>query len=699
MRRRTFLAGGGAVLGLTWIGCAGERAREPQSSSPRAHPTPTAPVVVDLHCHTFNGEDVPLAAFLSGKFHDLPPWFMIASGTVVARLAQVAAPSARCEARLLAGEGSCPAQGLADEALEIAKWVLGETVDHIARRLGLGGPVSEIDLARRFLADVDSATITRIDPDVRRARELFAARGHIFSPADRAVQLVQLVALGLLFEARSAAHAAARQLLRGALAPAELRELVRSAHPVHLAEFERLYGAALERQIERDTAEPERARFDQKILGGMKRWGERLAEAGLEALDHAALARAGARLLAHLWSQARAFGNFTVNFFRFRHDLSRDVAATYPRVQLFTPMLVDFSYWTGTAEQPRSRLADQIAVQRQLATSALDPAAVPAIGAAFLPFIAFNPLREVLVPSAPEHRPGRPLADLDGALDLVRAAVLEHGFIGVKLYPPVGFAPLGNERHRRWRDGRLERLDAALSGRELAEWRRKKADLGHHLDQALRALYAFCRDHQVPILAHSNDSNSFQPGYGWCSGPAHWLPVLDEFAGLRICLAHFGQFTGVDAGGEPAAATATRGCFNGISSYAWSYQSAELFARGEVYVDLSNSEAGTDEEARRRLLALLPKLDAHARGMLRRRLIYGSDWFMNNLNGPHDRFFEKLEATFHEVWSDPDTVADVMGGNALRYLGLVPGPDGAAPANLERVRRHHGSRLPRWLRG
>lgn len=87
-------------------------------------------------------------------------------------------------------------------------------------------------------------------------------------------------------------------------------------------------------------------------------------------------------------------------------------------------------------------------------------------------------------------------------------------------------------------------------------------------------------------------------------------------------LAHFGKFTGVDAGGGPAESAAAQGCFDGISSHAWSYRA---------------TEAGTDEAARERLLALLPRLDAHAGGLLGKRLIYGSDWFMNNLNGPHDR--------------------------------------------------------------
>ncbi|HYU15992.1 MAG TPA: amidohydrolase family protein, partial [Candidatus Acidoferrum sp.] len=417
------------------------------------------------------------------------------------------------------------------------------------------------------------------------------------------------------------------------------------------------------------------------------------------------LAKAGNQFLALLWSQVRGLGLFIADFFRFRHELSREAAATYSKVDLFIPLLVDFSYWTGTGEEPRSRLADQIAVQRQLAMTALESSQSMRSGrgggrfpirAAFLPFIAFNPLREVLSPSAPKYEPHRPLERLEGALDLVRAAVLEHGFIGVKLYPPVGFAPLGNERHRHWQDGRLAGLDGSLPPRQLAQWRAKKGELGKHLDDALRALYRFCQERGVPIIAHSNNSNDFQPGYGWCSGPAYWRPVVDEFGDLRICLGHLGQFTGVDEKGDPSAARSASGCFGEAATYAWSYQVTDLFSRGQVYADLSNTDAGTDEKARRRMVDLLRKLDEHSRGTLRERLMYGSDWFMTVLSGAHEVFFENLVSAFREAWPDGRVLADVMGGNALRFLGLTVGADGEVPANLDRVRRHYGDRLG-WL--
>ncbi len=673
MRRRAFLAGSGAALGLTWACGSSSKRGATLAARPARAP------VVDLHCHNFNGEDIPLAAFLSGKFHNVPSWFMAANGAVFAGLAHIAAPSARCERDVLAGRGACHWRQAADLPLEIARWLLGTSVGSLLARLGFETPgPRQLNLARRFLADVDADALVGADRAIAHARGLPAAQGGELSPAERLLQFLELVGLGLVREGRTAALGIGR-LLGGskALDRDELRFLERSARRTYLDEFQDLYGAQLDRHIERDAPLAGDEKLHEKIAGEIARRGTVL----LDAATLQPLARSGVQLLALLWSYVRGYGSFAASFFRYRHDLSRDIATTYARVDLFTPLLVDFSYWTGSAEQPRSPLSDQIAVQRQLALASLESAESTGraraggtvhIPAVFLPFIAFNPLREILRPSSGEYQPSRPLASLVGALDLVRAAVLENGFVGVKLYPPVGFAPLGNARHRRWEDGKLGRLDGSLSGEELERWRTTKGDLGTHLDEALRALYRFCQEHDVPIVAHSNDSNSFQPGYGWCSGPAHWLAALREFDRLRVCLGHFGHFTGVAASGDPAASHAVVGCFDQMSTYAWSYQACELFEYRNVYMDLSNSEAGSDEEARRRLVTLIRKLDARSGGELRERLIYGSDWFMNLLNGPHEEFFDHLEIAFETVWSDRATIANVMGPMRCAFSGSSP---------------------------
>ena len=48
-------------------------------------------------------------------------------------------------------------------------------------------------------------------------------------------------------------------------------------------------------------------------------------------------------------------------------------------------------------------------------------------------FVAFDPLREV------RSTPNKP-----SALDIVQEAVTKRGFLGVKLYSPMGFKPMGN---------------------------------------------------------------------------------------------------------------------------------------------------------------------------------------------------------------------------------------------------------------
>jgi hypothetical protein len=53
-------------------------------------------------------------------------------------------------------------------------------------------------------------------------------------------------------------------------------------------------------------------------------------------------------------------------------------------------------------------------------------------------FVPFCPLCAVV------HRSSQPLADWD-PLELVQNAIQNKGFMGVKLYPPVGFAPYGNK--------------------------------------------------------------------------------------------------------------------------------------------------------------------------------------------------------------------------------------------------------------
>ena len=125
-------------------------------------------------------------------------------------------------------------------------------------------------------------------------------------------------------------------------------------------------------------------------------------------------------------------------------------------------------------------------------------------------------------------------------VDDVKAAIEEEGFIGVKLYPPLGFKPWGNE-------------DGAV-------------------DENLDGLYRYCtagRDRPIPITAHCSwsdgvTSNRAVAGvrntrdyYRRLADPAHWAAVLARYGSLKLNLAHFGgagEWEGRATEGAPARA-------------------------------------------------------------------------------------------------------------------------------------------------
>lgn len=191
------------------------------------------------------------------------------------------------------------------------------------------------------------------------------------------------------------------------------------------------------------------------------------------------------------------------------------------------------------------------------------------------------------------------VSELKGSLALVRHAVERKGFVGVELYPPTGFLPLGN-----------------------AYWAHHgKNGQGAKLDQSLRALYAYCEAMEVSIMTHAADSNDFDFGYGKLAAPRGWQAVLDEYPKLRLNLGHFGYAQG---------STSARGI---AACESWARQAASLMAQpgSNVYADMANSPLSIYEERREEMLQIFTDLFAHY-PVVKQRLMYGSDWWMNEMS-------------------------------------------------------------------
>ena len=355
-----------------------------------------------------------------------------------------------------------------------------------------------------------------------------------------------------------------------------------------------------------------------------------------------------------------------------RASIAASIAQIFPSVALFTPALVDYDAWSD--DRAPTPLWQQVLVQESVSRLSVE-GRIGRPDARFHPFVAFDPRRQIEGPQAAALRPGASSATpaptmamvtpsaASSALELVRYAIEVGGFLGVKLYPPVGFAPWDNVKHR-------QDLPFAAG-----------------LDGALDALYDYCASAEAPILTHTSAANEYGLGLHRLVSPEHWRPVLDRHPTLRLNFGHFGHDYGVPQTDGPKE-----------TADAWIYQAAALIDRHpNVYADLSNSPLVYDAAYGRRLCALLADVIARY-PKVRRRLMYGSDWWLSSLDPDATAAVGQFRATLGGLLG-PDGLADLMGRNALRFLGFVD-DDGRARngASAARLRRFYaGAMRPAWL--
>lgn len=306
--------------------------------------------------------------------------------------------------------------------------------------------------------------------------------------------------------------------------------------------------------------------------------------------------------------------------------------------------MVDFNHWLGRPGKA-SNLRDQVLLHEQLCL----------LSRGFmLPLVPFNPWVDI--------------AEADAAIDTVRWAVEEHGCVGVKLYPPMGFYPYGNEGH------------------PLAGTNEAFPDL-KALDSVLARLYALCDKLGVPVMAHAAESNGRDKAHDALAGPAGWGAVaarLTSLAALHVDAGHFGGALAHGDGDWNAGFIALMG------------QAGPL----KVYGDLGYwDELLTSELARQRLRHALQQ-PLRSGGTVADRTLYGSDWLMLSRVPGWESYAERVAALLREA--DPGgTVAErVLGANVLSCYGLSAA---SSRGSYERLRAHFLASglqaLPGWMRG
>ncbi len=333
-----------------------------------------------------------------------------------------------------------------------------------------------------------------------------------------------------------------------------------------------------------------------------------------------------------------------------RHQILRAYANLYggrDRVALFTPALVDLDHWIQPGGTP-SPLRSQIDLMDYLQRRS-DRLGLPKMHG----IVPFDPWRDI--------------AKGGEALDLVRLAIEEKGFIGVKLYPPMGFSP-GDQ----YPEDPMAVCFPPLAG-QYPPFRRRIA-------KSLNRLYRYCDKAGVPIMAHANDSQQAGSGFGRRAHPRYWRPVMRKYKKLRVNLAHFGGFE------EELKSPPDR---------AWEHAVIELHdnhAPGRVFADLGHmTEVLTSSRVRQALVAKFRRL-LEASPQVEEILLFGTDWTMIGRFEEHELYLSRMDGFLTDAGFDVEAKRKLYRSNAIRFLGLQPGQ-----ANRSRLNDYRGSDNFGWL--
>ena len=316
-------------------------------------------------------------------------------------------------------------------------------------------------------------------------------------------------------------------------------------------------------------------------------------------------------------------------FARSRVGLVADLANDYGgELDLAIPLLVDLGSALG--DRAKTSMREQMVLFEKLSRASMLDVLPGARNLRLHPFVAFDPLAELAA---------RRAGAIGTPLDLVRTAVEEYGFVGVKVYPPMGWQPTGNP--------------------------------SAELNVILRDFAELCSSLDVPVTAHGANSMQANGGQG-AGSPEQWIALLDLHPSLRLDLGHFGGGPGDPWPREIAAAMADH---------------------PTLYADVGNHGAGTgDSDALPAYLAMLDSLLGTS-DVVGERLMYGSDWYMIAIQPDHRDVLRR-----YRKWSKERALAGFMGANALRFLGF----DDPANQNNARLRRRYakfGAVAPAWLEG
>jgi hypothetical protein len=351
----------------------------------------------------------------------------------------------------------------------------------------------------------------------------------------------------------------------------------------------------------------------------------------------------------------RQFQYRYVNVFDFLTEYSSGRAR---KIDLIVCHFLDFDWPLARGRPTMTPIADQIDVMEQISILT---------GGRVHCYVPFDPMKQVAYDlQYPTESP----------MDLVQKAISQ-GCIGVKLYPPMGFAPYGNASlgrgfwNKPWLPDEIKRI----------------SNLGELLDRALFQLYSWCVANDVPIMAHTSPSEGPCPEFEKLTAAQYWRNVPN---GLRVNFGHFGDTELAE--GTDAKTLAYCDLMGGPGS-----QGAHYYADAAYLSHVMRGRRQLTEALRH----LFRKTKSKESAALAQRLMYGSDWEMLVIEGvASENYLKNFEQILWELDRDPSLGAQgklsarFFGINAANYLSLRSGS--ATRARLDAFYLSRGLRTPQW---
>lgn len=349
--------------------------------------------------------------------------------------------------------------------------------------------------------------------------------------------------------------------------------------------------------------------------------------------------------------------DYIVHNFYYRYVMVEDYLRSFTYstgrcVDLIVASMVDYDWWLSAGKRTKTRLKTQVEVMEQI--SILSRGQVHGL-------VPYDPFREVAFRAGKGHRH-------DSSLALVQDAITNRGCIGVKLYPPMGFAPLGNADLGNYWQG--QGLPAWIDG-GIVYKDKTSGTFGQRLDEALSALYQWCSDNEVPVMAHSSMSNGFATKFESLAGAKYWRQALTAFPKLRISFGHLGDFS--DTLNQNTAPDAS--IFVSLMSNTAGQPGEHAFADTGYFSAIVDEQECMTE----RLKTFYAQVPAAGNAPLSQRLMYGTDWNLLISEGNIKDYFANFTQAFAEI-DKPPTPEDPIsasqrffGFNAVDWLGLAGG--------------------------